>query len=62
MKLPAKVFVKWEYNDAEDPDLVAGTTKHELTEKGEAVHIGEYRLVRTSTIRLKEVETDAENH
>jgi hypothetical protein len=61
MKLPAKIFVKWEA-DGSDPFLNANTTKSALADKDEAVRIGEYRLVRSSTVHLKPVETDPENH
>ena len=62
MKLPAKIFVKWETFEHDYPALTATTTKSKLAEKDEAVRIGEYRLVRSSTVHLKPVETDAENH
>lgn len=61
MKLPAKIFVKWESN-GDDPYLEANTTKSKLADKDESVRIGEYRLVRSSTVHLKPVETDPENH
>ena len=60
MKMPTKVFVKWD-TCGNDPFLDAKTVKSDLAEINETVVIGEYRLVRTSKLSLKPVETDGEN-
>lgn len=62
MKLPARIFVKWENVGDDERFLEASTSKSKLADKDEAVRIGEYRLVRSSTVHLKPVETDPENH
>jgi hypothetical protein len=62
MKLPAKIFVKWDTFGNDEPYLEAKTTKSDLAEKDETVRVGEYRLVRSSNLHLKPVETDPENH
>lgn len=60
MKMPMKVFVKWDGMHNE-PFLNAQTTKSALAEVDETVVIGEYKLVRVSKLSLKPVETDAQN-
>jgi hypothetical protein len=61
MKLPNKIFVKWDNVGSDDPFLNANRMKSELAEKGETETIGEYKLVRVSKVALKVVETDGEN-
>ena len=61
MKMPSKIFVKWETFQNDDPALTASATKSKLAEQDETVTVGEYRLVRTSKISMKVVETDPEN-